>query len=125
MKAMVGHSARLLRGARLDEECQSTAANSARCRFMNPTFQRTRLATDADTGAGNRDKAPGGPLSQLATQLFDSLIYAGRRRSRSVYVGRIRSSRRLAAEVDISQWIPLRFKERGARLCRLLLDLAR
>ena len=79
VKAMVGHSARLLRGARMMKDAIDSGELGT-LSFMESNFSNERaLELTPETWRWYRDKAPGGPLSQLATHLFDSLYMLGRR----------------------------------------------
>ncbi len=108
VRAMVGHSARLLRGARLMKQAIDSGALGT-LSFMESNFSNERaLELTPDTWRWYRDKAPGGPLSQLATHLFDSLYMLG---------GEVEEVSSLAsklspvgAEVDDQSMTILRFK---------------
>ena len=77
VRAMVGHSARLLRGARMMKQAIDSGELGT-LSFMESNFSNERaLELTPDTWRWYRDKAPGGPLSQLATHLFDSLYMLG------------------------------------------------
>jgi len=77
IKVMVGHSARLLKGTRMMKEAIDSGA-IGRLVFMEANFSNERaLELTPDTWRWYRDKAPGGPLSQLAIHQFDSLHYLG------------------------------------------------
>ena len=77
VQVMVGHSARLLKGIRLIREAMD-AGELGRVVFMEANFSNERaLEITPDTWRWYRDKAPGGPLSQLAIHQFDSLHYLG------------------------------------------------
>ncbi len=77
VKVMVGHSARLLKGTRLIRE-MIDAGELGTVGFMEANFSNERaLELTPDTWRWYRDKAPGGPLSQLAIHQFDSLHYLG------------------------------------------------
>ncbi|KPP83895.1 MAG: putative dehydrogenase [Rhodobacteraceae bacterium HLUCCA08] len=77
VRAMVGHSARLLRGARMMKDAIDSGELGT-LSFMESNFSNERaLELTPDTWRWYRDKAPGGPLSQLATHLFDSLYMLG------------------------------------------------
>lgn len=74
---MVGHSARLLKGTRVMKEAIDSGA-IGRLSFMEANFSNERaLELTPDTWRWYRDRAPGGPLSQLAIHQFDSLHYLG------------------------------------------------
>jgi predicted dehydrogenase len=74
---MVGHSARLLKGTRLMKEAMDHG-ELGRVVFIEANFSNERaLEITPDTWRWYRDKAPGGPLSQLAIHQFDSIHYLG------------------------------------------------
>jgi len=74
---MVGHSARLLKGTRLMRQAVD-AGELGRVVFMEANFSNERaLELNASMWRWYRDKAPGGPLSQLAIHQFDALHYLG------------------------------------------------
>lgn len=74
---MVGHSARLLKGTRLMKEAMDRG-ELGRVVFIEANFSNERaLEITPDTWRWYRDKAPGGPLSQLAIHQFDSIHYLG------------------------------------------------
>ena len=77
VQVMVGHSARLLKGARLMRQAMD-AGELGRVVFIEANFSNERaLEITPDTWRWYRDKAPGGPLSQLAIHQFDTLHYLG------------------------------------------------
>jgi predicted dehydrogenase len=77
VRVMVGHSARLLKGTRL-MKAAIDAGELGRVAFMEANFSNERaLELDNTMWRWYRDKAPGGPLSQLATHQFDALHYLG------------------------------------------------
>ena len=77
VQVMVGHSARLLKGARLMRQAMDNG-ELGRVVFMEANFSNERaLEITPDTWRWYRDKAPGGPLSQLAIHQFDTLHYLG------------------------------------------------
>jgi len=74
---MVGHSARLLKGVRVMREAMERG-ELGRVVFLEANFSNERaLEITPDTWRWYRDKAPGGPLSQLAIHQFDTLHYLG------------------------------------------------
>ncbi|MFL2547324.1 MAG: Gfo/Idh/MocA family protein [Candidatus Rariloculaceae bacterium] len=74
---MVGHSARLLKGTRRIKEAMDSG-ELGRVVFIEANFSNERaLEITPDTWRWYRDKAPGGPLSQLAIHQFDSVHYLG------------------------------------------------
>ena len=77
IQVMVGHGARLLKGARLMREAID-GGELGRVVFIEANFSNERaLELTPDTWRWYRDKAPGGPLSQLAIHQFDTLHYLG------------------------------------------------
>ncbi|MDH5310745.1 MAG: Gfo/Idh/MocA family oxidoreductase [Gammaproteobacteria bacterium] len=74
---VVGHSARLLKGTRLIKAALESG-ELGRLSLIEANFSNERaLELTPDTWRWYRDKAPGGPLSQLATHQFDALHYLG------------------------------------------------
>ena len=74
---MVGHSARLLKGTQLMKEAIDSG-ELGRLAFMEANFSNERaLELTPDTWRWYRDKAPGGPLSQLAIHQFNALHFLG------------------------------------------------
>ena len=73
----VGHSARLMAGIRLIRE-MADAGEMGRVAFMEANFSNER-ALELNPGMWRwyRDRAPGGPLSQLAIHQFDVLHMLG------------------------------------------------
>jgi len=77
VQVMVGHSARLLAGTRLMKQAID-AGELGRVVFMEGNFSNERaLELTPQTWRWYRAKAPGGPLSQLAVHIFDSLHCLG------------------------------------------------
>lgn len=77
VRVMVGHSARLLKGTRLMKQALD-AGELGRLSFMEANFSNERaLELNPSMWRWYRDRAPGGPLSQLAVHQFDSLHYLG------------------------------------------------
>jgi len=77
VQVMVGHSARLLKGTRMIKDAINSG-ELGRVALIEANFSNERaLELTPDTWRWYRDKAPGGPLSQLATHQFDSLHYLG------------------------------------------------
>ena len=75
IQVMVGHSARLLKGVRMMREAMDSG-ELGRVVFMEANFSNERaLEITPDTWRWYRDKAPGGPLSQLAIHQFDVLPF--------------------------------------------------
>ncbi len=74
---MVGHSARLLKGTQLMKQAIESG-ELGRLAFMEANFSNERaLELTPDTWRWYRDKAPGGPLSQLAIHQFNALHFLG------------------------------------------------
>ena len=73
----VGHSARLMAGIRKIGEAIN-AGELGRVAFMEANFSNERaLELTPDTWRWYKNRAPGGPLSQLAIHQFDVLHYLG------------------------------------------------
>ncbi len=73
----VGHSARLMAGIRIIKE-KIDAGELGRVAFMEANFSNERaLELTPQTWRWFKDRAPGGPLSQLAIHQFDVLHYLG------------------------------------------------
>ena len=74
---VVGHSARLLKGTRL-MKAAIDSGELGRVALIEANFSNERaLELTPETWRWYRAKAPGGPLSQLATHQFDALYYLG------------------------------------------------
>jgi predicted dehydrogenase len=77
VQVMVGHSARLLKGTRMIKAAIDSG-EMGRVALIEANFSNERaLELTPDTWRWYRDKAPGGPLSQLATHQFDALHFLG------------------------------------------------
>ena len=73
----VGHSARLMAGIRIIRQ-KIDAGELGRVAFMEANFSNERaLELTPQTWRWYKDRAPGGPLSQLAIHQFDVLHYLG------------------------------------------------
>ena len=73
----VGHSARLMAGIRMIKE-KIDDGELGRVAFMEANFSNERaLELTPQTWRWYKDRAPGGPLSQLAIHQFDVLHYLG------------------------------------------------
>jgi predicted dehydrogenase len=73
----VGHSARLMAGIRIIRE-KIDAGELGRVAFIEANFSNERaLELTPQTWRWYKDRAPGGPLSQLAIHQFDVLHYLG------------------------------------------------
>ena len=107
VRVMVGHSARLLKGTRLMKQALD-AGELGRLVFMEANFSNERaLELNPSMWRWYRDRAPGGPLSQLAVHQFDSLHYLG---GEILEVNSIASKLSpVGAEVDDQSMTTLRF----------------
>ena len=109
VRVMVGHSARLLKGTRLMRQAID-AGELGRVVFMEANFSNERaLELNPSMWRWYRDRAPGGPLSQLAVHQFDSLHYLG---GEIVEVSSVASKLSpVGAEVDDQSMTTLRFAD--------------
>jgi predicted dehydrogenase len=103
----VGHSARLMAGIRKMREANN-AGELGRVAFLEANFSNERaLELTPATWRWYRNRAPGGPLSQLAIHQFDVLHYLG---GEIVEVGSIASKLSpVGAEVDDQSMTLLKF----------------
>jgi predicted dehydrogenase len=77
IQVMVGHSARLLQGTRMIKDAINSG-ELGRVSMIEANFSNERaLELTPETWRWYRDRAPGGPLSQLATHQFDALHFLG------------------------------------------------
>jgi predicted dehydrogenase len=77
VQVVVGHSARLLVGTRMIKQAIENG-DLGRVAFIEANFSNERaLELTPKTWRWYKDKAPGGPLSQLAIHQFDALHYLG------------------------------------------------
>jgi predicted dehydrogenase len=77
VQVVVGHSARLLVGTRMIKQAIDQG-DLGRVAFIEANFSNERaLELTPKTWRWYKDKAPGGPLSQLAIHQFDALHYLG------------------------------------------------
>jgi predicted dehydrogenase len=77
IQVVVGHSARLLVGTRMIKQAIDRG-ELGRVAFIEANFSNERaLELTPKTWRWYKDKAPGGPLSQLAIHQFDALHYLG------------------------------------------------
>src|SRR4051794_26695205 len=77
VQVVVGHSARLLVGTRIIKRAIDQG-DLGRVAFIEANFSNERaLELTPKTWRWYKDKAPGGPLSQLAIHQFDALHYLG------------------------------------------------
>lgn len=105
----VGHSARLMAGIRLIRE-KIEAGELGRVAFMEANFSNERaLELTPSTWRWYRDRAPGGPLSQLAIHQFDVLhLLGGEIAEVSSMASKLSP---VGAEVDDQSMTLLRFKD--------------
>ncbi len=109
IKVMVGHSARLLKGTRAMRAAIDNG-ELGKIAFFEANFSNERaLELTPDTWRWYRDRAPGGPLSQLAIHQFDSLHYLGGEIAEVSSVASKLSS--VGAEVDDQSMTVLRFAD--------------
>jgi predicted dehydrogenase len=105
----VGHSARLMAGIRIIKE-KIDAGELGRVAFMEANFSNERaLELTPQTWRWYRDRAPGGPLSQLAIHQFDVLHYLGGEIAEVSSVASKLSP--VGAEVDDQSMTTLRFAD--------------
>lgn len=77
VQVMVGHSARLLKGTRVIRDAIDSG-ELGRIAMIEANFSNERaLELTPETWRWYRDKAPGGPLSQLATHQIDAVHFLG------------------------------------------------
>ena len=109
VQIMVGHSARLLKGTRMIKD-MIDRGELGKLAFIEANFSNERaLELTPDTWRWYRDKAPGGPLSQLAIHQFDSVHYLG---GEIAEVSSIASKLSpVGAEVDDQSMTMLRFAD--------------
>lgn len=105
----VGHSARLMAGIRIIKE-RIEAGELGRVAFMEANFSNERaLELTPSTWRWYRDRAPGGPLSQLAIHQFDVLhLLGGEIAEVSSMASKLSP---VGAEVDDQSMTLLRFKD--------------
>jgi predicted dehydrogenase len=105
----VGHSARLMAGIRIIRE-KIEAGELGRVAFMEANFSNERaLELTPSTWRWYRDRAPGGPLSQLAIHQFDVLhLLGGEIAEVSSMASKLSP---VGAEVDDQSMTLLRFKD--------------
>jgi len=105
----VGHSARLMAGARKIREAIDRG-ELGRVAFLEANFSNERaLELTPNTWRWYKDRAPGGPLSQLAIHQFDLLHYLG---GEIAEVGSMASKLSpVGAEVDDQSMTLLRFAD--------------
>ena len=119
----VGHSARLMAGIRAIGEAIE-AGELGRVGFMEANFSNERaLELTPKAWRWYKDRAPGGPLSQLAIHQFDVLHYLG---GEIVEASSIASKLSpVGAEVDDQSMTVLRFADGKIGYVGTLVDLAR
>jgi predicted dehydrogenase len=105
----VGHSARLMAGIRIIKE-KIDAGELGRVAFMEANFSNERaLELTPSTWRWYRDRAPGGPLSQLAIHQFDVLhLLGGEIAEVSSMASKLSP---VGAEVDDQSMTLLRFRD--------------
>jgi len=105
----VGHSARLMAGIRIIKE-KIDAGELGRVAFMEANFSNERaLELTPNTWRWYKDRAPGGPLSQLAIHQFDVLhLLGGEIAEVSSMASKLSP---VGAEVDDQSMTLLRFKD--------------
>ncbi len=105
----VGHSARLLGGIRAIRKAID-AGELGRVGFMEVNFSNERaLELTPDTWRWYKDRAPGGPLSQLAIHMFDVVQYLGGEVAQATSVASKLSP--VGAEVDDQSMTLLKFTD--------------
>ena len=77
VQVTVGHSARLMAGIRADRQGDRRRRARPRRIHGGEFLQRARARAHAEDWRWYKDRAPGGPLSQLAIHQFDALHYLG------------------------------------------------
>ena len=109
VQVMVGHSARLLVGTRMMKQAIDQG-DLGRVAFMEANFSNERaLELTRETWRWYKDKAPGGPLSQLAIHQFDALHYLGGEITEVSSMASKLSP--VGAEVDDQSMTLMRFKD--------------
>ncbi|MGE0557759.1 MAG: Gfo/Idh/MocA family protein [Burkholderiales bacterium] len=105
----VGHSARLMAGIRIIKE-KIDAGELGRVAFMEANFSNERaLELTPQTWRWYKDRAPGGPLSQLAIHQFDVLhMLGGEPQEVSSMASKLSP---VGAEVDDQSMSLVRFKD--------------
>lgn len=105
----VGHSARLMAGIRIIKE-KIDAGELGRVAFMEANFSNERaLELTPQTWRWYKDRAPGGPLSQLAIHQFDVLHLLGGEITEVTSMASKLSP--VGAEVDDQSMTLIRFKD--------------
>ena len=118
----MGHSARLMAGIRKIGEAIADG-ELGRVAFIEANFSNERaLELTPKTWRWYKDKAPGGPLSQLAIHQFDVMQYLGRRSDfRQLHrVEIVAGGRRSRRSVD--DFVEIRGRKNW--VCGLVLDFA-
>ncbi len=118
----VGHSARLMGGIRKIREAIDKG-ELGRVAFIEANFSNNRaLELTPKTWRWYKDRAPGGPLSQLAIHMFDVLHYLGGEVLEASSIASKLSP--VGAEVDDQSMTLVEIRRRQSGLCRIVLDLA-
>ncbi len=105
----VGHSARLLGGIRAIRKAID-AGELGRVGFIEANFSNERaLELTPQTWRWYKDRAPGGPLSQLAIHMFDIVHYLGGEITEATSIGSKLSP--VGAEVDDQSMTLLKFAD--------------
>lgn len=105
----VGHSARLLGGVQ-EIKRRITAGELGRVGFIEANFSNERaLELTPETWRWYRNRAPGGPLSQLAVHMFDVVNYLGEQIVEATSIASKLSP--VGAEVDDQSMTLLRFSD--------------
>jgi predicted dehydrogenase len=105
----VGHSARLMAGIRRIHEAIEAGA-LGRVAFIEANFSNERaLELTPSTWRWYRDRAPGGPLSQLAIHMFDVMRYLGGEVAEASAIASKLSP--VGAEVDDQSMTLLKFED--------------
>jgi predicted dehydrogenase len=109
IQVVVGHSARLLVGTRMMKQAIDRG-ELGRVAFIEANFSNERaLELTPKTWRWYKDKAPGGPLSQLAIHQFDALHYLGGEISEVSSIASKLSP--VGAEVDDQSMTTMRFAD--------------
>lgn len=109
VQVTVGHSARLLIGTRMMKQAIDQG-DLGRVGFIEANFSNERaLELTPKTWRWYKDKAPGGPLSQLAIHQFDALHYLGGEITEVSSMASKLSP--VGAEVDDQSMTLMRFKD--------------
>ena len=122
VQVVVGHSARLLAGTRMIKQAIDRG-ELGRVAFMEANFSNERaLELTPSTWRWYKDRAPGGPLSQLAIHQFDALHYLGGEITEVSSMASKLSP--VGAEVDDQSMTLMRFADGKVAYVGVVLDLA-